>query len=290
MPDPAFRSAEGAASFFAAYDRLLARWPEPTETVDIGGQFGSTRVTMYGAADRAPLVLLPGGGASGLVWFATAAALGGQHRVYAVDTMGQAGRSVHSGQALQTVDELMAWLDGVFDGLGLAESALGGHSNGGWMALRYALHAPGRVRQLVLVDPTMCFAGLSPAYLLHAVPILARPSTKALDKFVRWETGGQRLDPDVNRLSAAGATDFPSSKVVAPKRPDDEELGGLATPTLLLLAERSRCHDIDKVGKTAGRLLPDLRTVVLPDDSHQTLPSTHPERLNAEVLDFLSGR
>lgn len=114
--------------------------------------------------------------------------------MYAVDTMGQAGRSVHSGQSLRTVDDLMAWLGGVLDGLGLDESALGGHSNGGWIALRYALHAPARVRQLVLVDPTMCFAGLSPAYLLHAVPILARPSTKALNKFVHWETGGQQLD------------------------------------------------------------------------------------------------
>lgn len=93
----------------------------------------------------------------------------------------------------------------------------------------------------------------------------------------------------MNLLSEAGVTEFPPSKVVAARRPDDAELTGLATPTLLL-AERSRCHDIDKVGKNAGRLLPDLRTVVLPDDSHQSLPSTHPERLNAEVRDFLSGR
>lgn len=288
MPDPTFRSPDGAETFFAAYDQLLARWPQPTETVDLDGPFGSTRVTVHGATDGTPLVLLPGGGASGLVWFATTAALGGEHRVYAVDVMGQPGRSVHSGQPLQTVDQLMVWLDGVLDGLGLAELALGGHSYGGWMALRYALHAPKRVRRLVLVDPTMCFAGMSPAYLLHAVPLLSRPSTKALDRFVRWETGGQHLDQDVNRLSAAGATDFPSSKVVAPRRPDDEDLTGLAVPTLLLLAERSRCHDINKVGNTAGRLLPDVRTVVLPEDSHQTLPSTHPDRLNAAVGDFLS--
>lgn len=288
MPEPTFRSPDGAETFFAAYDQLLARWPEPTETVDLQGPFGSTRVTMHGATDGTPLVLLPGGGASGLVWFATAAGLGEQHRVYAVDVMGQAGRSVHSGQQLQSVDELLTWLDGVLDGLGLTETALGGHSYGGWMALRYAMHAPTRVRRLVLVDPTMCFAGMSPAYLLHAVPLLSRPSTKALDKFARWETGGQQLDPDVSRLSAAGASDFPSSKVVAPRRPDDEELTGLAVPTLLLLAGRSRCHDIDKVGKTAGRLLPDVRTVVLPEDSHQTLPSTHPGRLNDEVGAFLA--
>jgi pimeloyl-ACP methyl ester carboxylesterase len=45
-----------------------------------------------------------------------------------------------------------------------------GHSYGGWLALRYALHSPQRARRLALLDPAMCFTGTRLSYRLHAVP------------------------------------------------------------------------------------------------------------------------
>jgi pimeloyl-ACP methyl ester carboxylesterase len=41
----------------------------------------------------------------------------------------------------------MDWLDGVLDGLGLPAAALGGHSYGGRIAVRYAIGRPGRGRR-----------------------------------------------------------------------------------------------------------------------------------------------
>src|SRR3954454_8637845 len=125
-----FASPERATAFFRAYDRVLARWPVPVEPVDVPSTYGVTRVLVAGPRDAPPLVLLPGGGATATVWFANIAALTASRRVFAVDRLGDNGRSVHNGQPLRAVEDLMSWLDGVFDHCGLASAALGGHSYG----------------------------------------------------------------------------------------------------------------------------------------------------------------
>ena len=87
--------------FLAAYDAQLARWPAGTETIDAPSRYGRTRVIACGPRGGAPLVLLSGGGATATAWFAVAAELAG-HRLYAVDRLGDAGRSVPLGAPLRT--------------------------------------------------------------------------------------------------------------------------------------------------------------------------------------------
>src|SRR5690348_3585366 len=140
-----FRTAEREAAFFTAYDTVLAKWPVPVEATDLTSDFGTTRVHACGPAAGPPLLLVHGGGATGTVWVNNVADLAATHRVYAVDVIGSPGRSVHNGREIRTPADIMTWLDTVYDGLGLERAALAGHSYGGWMALRYALHAPHRV-------------------------------------------------------------------------------------------------------------------------------------------------
>lgn len=95
--------------------------------------------------------------------------------MYALDLIGDPGRSVHDGRRISWLGDLMDWLDGLMLHLGLGSASHCGHSYGGWLALNYALHAPQRVSKLALLDPTQCFAGLKLSYLLHAAPLMARP-------------------------------------------------------------------------------------------------------------------
>ncbi|MET7396957.1 alpha/beta hydrolase [Dactylosporangium sp. NPDC005572] len=266
------------SEFFTAYDAVLARWPVAVEPVDVPSSYGTTRINACGPAGAPALVLLHGGGATSTVWFATVGELSRDHRVYAVDTIGDAGRSVADGRPIDHMD----WLDGVLDGLGLDRATLCGHSYGGWIALSYAVHAPHRVDRLALLDPTDCFSGLRLAYRLRAVPVLARPTPERLRALVRWETAGAPLDEGWLRLMCLGAT-FPKSRLVLPRRPAAAPL----LPVLVLLAERSRAHDIRAVAATAERLLPDVSTAVLPGASHHTIPTEHARHLTRELTRFL---
>ncbi|MFF0740400.1 alpha/beta fold hydrolase [Streptomyces sp. NPDC004111] len=271
------------SAFDLAYDELLSRWPESTEERDVLTPFGPTRVHVYGRADGSPLVLLPGGSATGLVWFANAPALGRRYRVYAVDLLGDAGRTERRGTPLRSAADLTAWLDALLDGLGLARAHLCGHSYGAWLAATYALHAPRRVDRLALVEPTQVFAGFRPGYLLRALPTLIRPSEARARAFLSWETADLRPDETWQRLYALAGT-LPGRKLIAGRRPRTADL---TVPVLVLLAEHSRAHHAAKVADSARRTLPRGEVALLPGATHHSLPLTVPEQLNERLMHFL---
>ncbi|MEV8021098.1 alpha/beta fold hydrolase [Streptomyces sp. NPDC086554] len=278
-------------AFRTAYDKVLGKWPEGTVHRAVPTPFGDTHVTVCGPADAPPLVLLPGGGATAGSWFANVAELARTRRVFAVDLIGEAGRSVPDpSRPIRSVADLTGWLDALLDALldrvGGDAVDLCGHSYGAWIALHYALHAPHRVRRLVLVDPTQCFAGFRAGYLLHALPTLLRPSARRTRAFLTWETGGIPLDADWLRLQECAA-DFPSVKPVTGPRPAPDALRTLRLPVLVLLAGSGRAHDAGKVAARAAELLPDVRTAVLPGAGHHALPHTGAAELNRMVAEFL---
>ncbi|MFD7676974.1 MULTISPECIES: alpha/beta fold hydrolase [unclassified Streptomyces] len=279
---------DGENGFRTAYDTVLRRWPVHVDSVDVPSPYGTTRVQIAGPEDGPPLVLLPGGGATSVVWFATVGALAATHRVHAPDLMGDIGRSRHDGAPLRGVNDLTAWLDALFDELALDGADLCGHSYGAWIALNYAVRAPRRLRRLALLDPTQCFAGMNPAYLLRALPMLLRPTAGRVQAFHAWETGGAPEEPAWRTFLGSTATAH-RSKVVAMRRPRAGDVRACTVPTLVLAAGRSRAHNARRVATEAGRLLPDARVVVLPEASHHSLPTERPAELNRLLTEFLAG-
>ncbi|MEV0088118.1 alpha/beta hydrolase [Saccharopolyspora sp. NPDC050642] len=279
-----FRTSRGADDFFAAYDAVLAKWPAPVDALEVPTAYGSTRVHACGAPEGPPLVLLPGGGATSTVWFANVRELGERHRIYAIDLIGEAGRSVADGKAVSGVGDQMAWLDEVLDHLGVETADLCGHSYGAWIALHYALHSP-RVRSLALLDPTACFTRWNPLYLLRALPMLLRPAPRRTRDFLRWETGGAGIDPACLELQARGA-EFQAAKPVTSPNPDPARL---TVPALVLAAENSKAHDPRRLLAQAERVVPGVRTAMLPGVGHHALPTGNAARLNGILADFLSA-
>ncbi|MGW7366964.1 alpha/beta fold hydrolase [Streptomyces sp. NPDC054841] len=278
---------DGEAAFYAAYDAVLRRWPADTRSIDVPSAHGTTRVHLCGPEDATPLLLLPGGGTTSAAWFANIEALSRTHRVYAVDLMGDIGRSIHDGAPLRRAADLMSWLDALHEALRLDAAQLCGHSYGAWIALNYALHAPHRVSRLALLDPTNCFAGTSPRYLLRAVPMLLRRTAERQRAFFRWETGDAPRDP-LWRDFLDTTVSARRSKVVVMRRPKAQDLRACAVPTLVLLAERSRAHDVRHVTAGARRLLPNATLATLPGASHHSMPTEQPTELNRLLSEFLA--
>ncbi|MEU4847449.1 alpha/beta fold hydrolase [Streptomyces gilvosporeus] len=291
--------------FLAAYDAVLDRWPLPVDRVELVSPYGMTRVNAWGPeGDGVPLVLLHGGDATSPVWYANAAGLGRTRRVHAVDRIGGPGRSRRGDRPLRSVGDLHDWLDGVLDGVldGLrpgpgpgsgsgAGSAAGpvdlcGHSYGAWIALTYALRAPQRVRRLVLLDPTQCFAGYRSGYLLRALPMLLRPTAERARAFLAWETGGAHVDPAWRELYGLAA-EFPGTKTIVGRRPRPRRLRESTVPTLVLLAAASRAHDVRRVEAAARRHVPHVETAMVPGLSHHGIPFLHAAEIDRLIMQFL---
>lgn len=282
-----FAATEIGAAFYAAYDSVLSTWPDDATSIEIESSYGTTHVNMCGPKSGPPVVLLPGGGATSTVWFGNVTALSAQNRVYAVDLMGDVGRSTARGKPMKAVDDLLDWLKSVIDGLDLDSPSIIGHSYGAMIALAYALHNPDRVSRLILIDPNSCFAGMRMQYLVHALPILLRPNEKRERTFIEWETGGTSLDENWMSLLTLGAAYFPKSKTIVPKRPDRKTLAGFSVNTTVILAGRSKVHDSSRVAASVRASLPHSKTLILTSATHHALPMAPAEELNAALRSAL---
>lgn len=243
--------------FYAAYDRVLQKWPVEVESIDMSTAHGTTRVNACGSADHPALVLLPGAGATSTVWFANVAALARHYRVYALDLMGDVGRSVPGETSIGSVDELLDWLSTVLDGLDLPTAAICGHSYGAMIALAYSLRNGSRVEALTLLDPNGCFGPMSAQYLLHAIPILLSPNDTRQRRFVEWETGGRELDSDWLDVLALGAAHFPKSKTIVPKRPKPAEFENSGSTPPCCWQEKGKYTTLPVSSRQSGRSWPE---------------------------------
>jgi pimeloyl-ACP methyl ester carboxylesterase len=268
-------------TFQDAYDALLTRWDVPVEQLELTDEFGTTHVNACGPADGPPVVLLPGHGATSPVWFAVAPRLAEQYRVYAVDLIVDAGRSSNTGRTPKTPDDLHLWLSGVLDGLGIDRASVCGHSYGAWIALTYAIAHPERVDRLALLDPTDCYTGLRIPYILRALPGLLRPSRARSISFLRWETQGLPVDPQVVELAGLAA-EQPSTPFVRTKRPTDDQLRSIAP--LVFVAGRSKSQDPARLTRRVTTLSPAATVVQLETATHHSLPSLHAKEVLAGLL------
>jgi pimeloyl-ACP methyl ester carboxylesterase len=271
-----FATPELEAAYLRAYDAVMAHWPVPFETTDIVGRYGTTRVTSAGPAAAPPLVLLHGYGGTSACWYPAAGPMAEQHRVHAVDVMGEPGRSRHDGAPLNTTDDLVAWLAETFDLLQLPAADLCGQSLGGHLALRFTLAHPGRVRRLVLLDPPLVFAGFRPEFEEFGRNYDPHPTfDDARAMFAQGPPGGGPAHLEAYfDLLAHGAAHLPSSPVVTPQLPD--ALPHLPVPTLVVLAGESGVHDPDAAAQAARDA--GARVMIVPGAGHSLLADVAPVR------------
>ncbi|NUT36544.1 MAG: alpha/beta fold hydrolase [Hamadaea sp.] len=270
------------------YDAVLAQWTVPVESLDVETPFGVTRVHAAGPADADPVVLLPGGGATSAVWFAVGSALAQTRRVYAVDLISDVGRTRPVAGAVRTRQDVTAWLEATLDGLGVERADVVGHSYGAWIALAATLDTK-RARRLALLDPTTSFAGFRFGYLWHSLPVITKATPRRWRRFLAWETGGRPIDAASRELLAHSAQAENGARLVMPKRFAAQELRALESPTLVVLAGKSKAHDVRKVGAGATRLLRKVTVRTLPEASHHTLPTEDAAVATAMLEEFLGS-
>jgi pimeloyl-ACP methyl ester carboxylesterase len=275
-------------AYWEAYRASLELWPIPQSSAYIDTPHGQTHVLVSGAANGAPLVLLHAASLSSTQWYLQSAALGAQFRLYAVDIMGDIGRSTQT-QSIHSRADAAAWLSAVMDGLALDSAAFIGSSFGGFLSTNLATLRPDRVRSLVLLAPAATLQPFFPLVKLfirmgNLVPLpgTVRPGLKAM-------MGGKLPDERLVRQMEIGVEGLRyDRRGIFPEEIPDEELQGLSCPTLALIGEQERIYDPKAAATRARWLIHGADVELVPELGH-LLGMQRPELITPRIARFLEG-
>jgi pimeloyl-ACP methyl ester carboxylesterase len=283
---PIFATPEGRAKYMEAYEAMFTLWKVPHDGVDVKTSYGFTHVNASGPGDGDPLILLHAAGLTSTVWFANIAELSAHHRVYAVDVIGDAGKSV-ADRVMRKRTDYAEWVREVFDGLRIERGDLLGHSYGGWLTLNMALAYPDRLRKIVLLAPAASFRplGFITKLILYLGEFKIHPPARAMLKAAAAK--GTALEEAFIHLMEM-VTRYCRPATMYPTVYADAELKQIDLPALLLIGDGDKIYNPQKAIKRAQHWMPGLRAEIIPDAGH-LLIMDRSDIINARILKFLSN-
>jgi pimeloyl-ACP methyl ester carboxylesterase len=289
---PVFTSDLGEARVMRAYDAVMAAWPAAHDDLLVPTRYGLTHVIASGPANGRPLVLLHALMATATSWYRAVEWLAGDHRVYAVDVLGEPGKSRPT-RPMKSLDDFFDWFTQLIDALGIDDMAVVGNSFGGFTGATYAMRMPDRVRKLVLVAPAMTIHRIPAFYLNMLVPKAAylffpwlpgqrRVMRRAIDWMLNGLPADPRWVPLFYRVMLHGAM----TNQLFPRLYTADELAHIQADVLLIVGTKERVYDPRAAIRSARRLMPRLEVDLVPE-AHHIAALAQPERVSRRILEFV---
>ncbi len=287
-----FRSEKTKAEYLEYYDLKAEEWPRDSENRMVSTSYGQTFVRISGPEDAPPVVLLPGGGTSSLMWKDNIEALSKNYRTYAVDDIYDWGRSIYT-KKMGCTECNTIWLDELFTALNLGDSInLIGASYGAWKAGQYLISYPERISKVVWLCPAYTvywgnkefekrvFRGFIP--LRH---FMKKELYWSCEDMVQTEEGRAIADDHLDGLRLAIRSfkiKIPASMTVL----SDDELKSISVPVLYLAGENEKMYSVPDAVNRLDSIAPMIESEVVPNAGH-CLMFSNPDLVSDRILDFL---
>ncbi len=284
-----YASPEVKAQFIDIYNDKMTQWPVPYEDVFLDTSYGVVHVIVSGPEDAAPMLLLHASGVSSWSWKYNADAFSEHYRTYAIDTLGDVGKSeftdldyvVKSGE-----DQAHLYAE-IADKLDIEKSVVVGASDGGAIASHYALHYPERVDKLALLGP-MGYAGATESIIritfaqlfplkqvqTHTFKWAFSDSAKLIEEFDEWFT-----------LTMTGYTG--GAIRVAPTMLSAAQRQSFQMPVMFIFGTRDNLVGDPEAARALVQDIPDVQVEVV--EAGHLMAAEMPERVNGLILDFFAA-
>lgn len=260
----AFKTEEGKLAVYEAYDNLAKSTKIPYEELNIKTEYGNTYVMALGDENLPVLILMHGSGMNSLMWLNEMNIYKEKYRVYAVDMVGEPGKSDERQLPLAT-DDYADWLNQVLIGLNVENASFVGISLGAWLGTKFAIKYSNKVEKLVLLCPAGIgkqkkgFAFISLFYMLQG--------DKGLDKLFKKINGGEDMPEEILSYQKLIANNFNFRRETVPIF-SDEELKRLTMPVCLLVGEKDIMLDSNSTADRMKKLLPNAEVEMLLGEGH----------------------
>ena len=259
-----YKSNEGKTLIINQYENIIKEWPVSNDIVNVNTSYGNTFIIASGKKENKPILLMHGSSTNSSMWMGDIEKLSKNHRVYAVDIIGEPGKSDENRPDMMD-NHYGKWIDEILDALNIEKAVFVGNSLGGWMALKYAVYMPKRVEKLVL----LATSGITPAklsFLFKAAPLmlLGEKGINILNKIVYGkEAVPEQVLKFCNLIMKHYNPRMGSLPVFT-----DQELSRLTMPTLYIGGEDDALLPSKKIADRIDKLLPQSKTMVLQNTGH----------------------
>jgi pimeloyl-ACP methyl ester carboxylesterase len=259
-----YKSAAGQKLVMELYDRTLAKWPVPHQTFNINTRHGDTFIIVSGPESARPLILLHGSCSNALSWMGDIRKYARHVRVFAVDIIGEPGRSAAASPDINGT-AYGEWMEDLLNSLNIDKTMMVGMSYGGWTALKFATYKPDRVDKLALIAP----GGIIPIKTSFSIRdrLLLSMGEWGAKKNNRILFGNQPVPAEVLDYMDLVMTNIKSRNAKMPVF-NDNELKRLNMPALLLGGLKDPVQNINKVMLRLKKLLPHLTANIYPEGGH----------------------
>lgn len=270
MSQTNFKTTEKALEYESLYNKVMELWPVGYKGYYLDTSYGKTWIHEIGDSSLPPLLLLHGMSGSSTLWYPNVEHLSKKFRVITPDIIGQAGKSILEKPLVSPVD-LEQWLDEIIVHLGIKQLYLGGMSYGGWLAAKYTIYAPYKIRKLIMIDPAGIFSPLKTEFYFRMFAAILIPIPAIGKSFEQWLTQGYEMNVDFSNQIEVGMMDYKpikGQKNIYAKVLPASDLRKLEMPVMVLFGGRSVLYDRNKAINRAKTLLPFVKAETIPDCAH----------------------
>jgi pimeloyl-ACP methyl ester carboxylesterase len=284
---PTFNKIDDQRKFLSNYQKELKSWSVPTKELDIETEFGKTHIISFGNPQGKPLILLHWFYSNSTEWKYMAPFLQERYRVYAIDIIGDMGKS-YAYNPPKSEKEVSQWFNQVLDGLSLNKVSICGHSNGGFQAMLIAQQTPNKIEKLILLAPAAGFKSFSFEFYLSTFGTAIFPNDIILETFKNAGTLKANLwSKEMTEMLTLSFRVAAVQLRVYPREFSDDELKAIRVPTLLILGNEEMIYSPAEAAERASRILPNSRVIMLPNCGH-AIPFDAPKEASNAIDSFLS--
>ncbi|TCJ12203.1 alpha/beta hydrolase [Flaviaesturariibacter flavus] len=253
---------------------------------------GAVRTAYLSAGTGHPVILLHGAGAGAVTWYPAIAAVAKLFHVLAPDIVGYG----ESDKPAAPYDRryFSKWLKDFLVNLNISRAHIVGLSQGGAIALQFAIDNPEMVDKLVLVDSAGLEAKVSFWSLFGMVWLNTFPSMIASRfnaHFILYKP--ENRDPNHSLYSVAvikstgGKNVFRLGRGAAVSKIDDVSLQQIKSKTLIIWGKQDRMFSVE-AGERAARIIPHAKIHIIGNAGHLPLID-QTEIFNKHLTDFLNS-
>jgi len=307
-----YKSEEGYKKMMSWYNRVQEEISVDHESVFADTRFGKTHIILAGKENLKSILLIPGVAGCAPLWRHQINAFSEHFRVFAIDIVGQPGKSAANPPSVFN-DDFTDWLEDIIHSLNLDRPHIVGVSTGGTTAMDMAIRNPDLIDKTVMCGPT----GLARARLPFRQWLLTarKKNTDALSddltassfskprsgetfgSFDRQLARGMALGTKHYRVDKSlGVYNEKTSRVDIMKAlrvigkfffsVDKKRLKSFKNKGLLIFGEFEVLYNPWKISKRLQKLIPSLQIEIVKDAGHAAIYD-QPKAVNKLVLDFL---